>query len=144
MQYLLLFLSSFLAATIIPFSSEAHLYFLVANNYNLYLLLVAASLGNTLGGMSSYYLGYLCKWSWLEKYFKIKESKVRSNQLKVQKYGAWIALLCWLPVVGDGIAVALGLFRLNWKRVMFLMFVGKTLRYVFLLFFIELITGFFY
>lgn len=133
MQYLILFLSSFLAATIIPFSSEAHLLYLIGENHNIYYLLIAASAGNTIGGMSTYLLGHLCKWTWLEKYFRIKQVKVRTYESKIQKYGVWLALLCWLPIVGDVIAVALGLFRLNWKKVLLLMLVGKALRYAILL-----------
>ncbi|MFT6746645.1 MAG: membrane protein YqaA with SNARE-associated domain [Glaciecola sp.] len=133
MPYLILFLSSFLAATVIPFSSEAHLFYLITKNYNPYYLLIVASVGNTLGGISSYYLGYLCKWSWLKKYFGVKKDKVLNYQTKIDKYGVWIALLCWLPVVGDVIAVALGVFKLNWKKVLVLMFVGKAIRYSILL-----------
>ena len=135
MQYIILFLSSFLAATIIPFSSEAHLYYLVTENYNHYYLLLAASAGNTLGGMSSYYLGYWCEWSLLKKYFRIKQEKVLAYEVKIQKYGVWMALLCWLPIVGDVIAVALGVFRLNWKKVLMLMLLGKVSRYAILLLF---------
>lgn len=135
MQYLILFLSSFLAATVIPFSSEVHLLYLATENYNPYYLLIAASVGNTLGGMSSYWLGYLCKWRWLEKYFRIKQSKVQAYQSKVEKHGVWMALLCWLPIVGDVIAVALGLFRLKWWKVLILMFLAKSLRYAVLLLF---------
>jgi membrane protein YqaA with SNARE-associated domain len=135
MQHIILFFSSFLAATVIPFSSEAHLFYLLTENYNPYYLLLAASTGNTLGGMSSYYLGYWCKWSWLEKYFRIKPEKVFAYESNTKKYGIWLAFLCWLPIVGDVIAVALGVFRLNWKKVLLLMLLGKALRYAILLLF---------
>lgn len=129
MQYLILFLSSFLAATVIPFSSEAHLLYLLSQDYNPYLLLLSCSTGNTLGGITSFYLGYFCKWRWLEKYLRIQRSKVESYQLAINKYGSWLALFCWLPFVGDVIAVALGLFRLKWQKIFFLMFLGKAVRY---------------
>lgn len=129
MNYILLFLSSFLAATIIPFSSEAHFYYLISENYNLWLLLVAATLGNTVGGMTSYYLGYFLKWSWLEKYFRIRRVKVQQYELKIARYGFSMAALCWLPIIGDVIAVALGLFKLKWWKVLIVMFFSKALRY---------------
>ena len=138
MQYFLLFLGSFLAATVLPFSSEAHLLFLLSEKYDPIVLLMMASLGNTLGGMSSYYLGWLCKWEWIEKYLRIKQSKVESLQLRLKKYGLWASLFCWLPIVGDAIAVALGVFRLDWKKVLVLMFVGKFIRYVIIVFAVEL------
>lgn len=133
MQYLLLFLSSFLAATIIPFSSEAHFYFLVSEGYNKSFLLLSASLGNTAGGMSSYALGFWLKWSWLEKYFRITQEKVSTYKPKIRKYGYLIALFCWLPIVGDVIAVALGAFKLNWRIVLIIMLLGKACRYAVLL-----------
>jgi membrane protein YqaA with SNARE-associated domain len=127
-------LSSFLAATIIPFSSEAHFYYLISENYNLWLLLIAASTGNTIGGMTSYVLGYYCKWSWLEKYFRIKRKKAQRYELKITQYGFWMAALCWLPIVGDVLAVALGLFRVKWWKVLIVMFISKGFRYYVLTF----------
>ena len=70
--YIGLFLASFLAATIIPLSSEIVLSILIANNYDLSLSLVVASLGNWFGGLSSYAIGRLGNWNFIEKYFRIK------------------------------------------------------------------------
>jgi membrane protein YqaA with SNARE-associated domain len=48
----------------------------------------------------------------------------------VEKYGVWAALFSWAPLVGDLIAIALGLMRINPWKTLLVMFVGKTLRYV--------------
>ena len=71
--YLGLFLSSFLGATIIPLSSEIVLSLLLTQGFDLNLSIIIATIGNWLGGLSSYFLGRLGKWSTLEKYFKLKK-----------------------------------------------------------------------
>ena len=63
-----LFLASFLGATIIPLSSEIVLSILLAKGYDLNISIVVATIGNWLGGLSSYFLGTLGKWSFVEKY----------------------------------------------------------------------------
>ncbi|MDZ7633963.1 MAG: hypothetical protein U5L72_05790 [Bacteroidales bacterium] len=71
-----LFLASFLAATVVPFSSEALLAFLIINGTNAYAAVLVATAGNWLGGMSSYAIGYLGKWDWIEKYLRIKRETI--------------------------------------------------------------------
>lgn len=129
-----LFLASFLAATIVPFSSELVLgVFLVAGASPLICLLVATA-GNFLGGMTSYLLGLLGKWQWLSKYFRTDRAKLERFRAKVLRYGAPTALLCWLPFVGDALAIALGFFRVRWVPVAGYMLIGKFARYLVLWF----------
>lgn len=125
-----LFLGCMLAATILPFSSEALVAGAMAMHYPLVLIVLVASLGNTAGGMISFFMGWLCKWEWLEKYFKVKREKLMKVHNRVYKYGVWAALFSWLPLVGDLIAIAMGLMRLNPWWTLLVMFIGKTLRYV--------------
>lgn len=127
--YLALFLVCFLAATVLPFSSEVFFGLMLASTFDPLLSLIAASLGNWLGGMSSYALGHLGKTDLLSRWFRIPKAKVLSLESRVQRYGAWSALLCWAPVIGDPIAVALGFFRVRMLPVATLMLVGKTARY---------------
>jgi len=129
-----LFIASFLAATVLPFSSEGVLVALLLAEFDPVLCIVLASLGNWLGGLTSYFLGYLGKWEWLERYFKMKPDRVRKWKVKADRFGAWLALLCWLPIVGDVVAIALGVFRVNAFRVAVLMFLGKFLRYLVVLY----------
>lgn len=125
-----LFVASFLAATIIPFSSDALLLIMVAKGFDVASCILAATLGNWVGGMSSYYLGYLGKWEWIEKYLRIDRSKIEYWHDRLEKRGAFFALFSWLPFVGDIFAVGLGILRSNWKLVALAMLAGKFLRYV--------------
>lgn len=125
-----LFLGCLLSATVIPFSSEALVAGALLLDYSPWTVILVATLGNTIGGMTCYLLGWLCKWSWIEKYLKVKEESLAKAQAKVGKYGALAALLAWLPVVGDVIAIALGVMRTRVLPTTLLMFVGKGLRYM--------------
>ena len=125
-----LFLGCLLSATIIPFSSEALVAGALLLDYSPWTVILVATLGNTIGGMSCYLLGWLCKWSWIERFLKVKEETLAKAHAKVEKYGSFAALLAWLPVIGDVIALALGLMRTRVIPTTVLMFIGKGLRYI--------------
>jgi len=125
-----LFLASFLAATIVPFSSEALLSFLIIHGTDAYTAVLVATAGNWLGGMSSYGIGYLGKWEWIEKYLRIKKATIEKWHHRLYKRGAIFAFLCWLPGVGDVFAVGLGLLKANIWVTAVAMLTGKLLRYV--------------
>lgn len=127
--YVGLFLSSFLASTIIPLSSDVVLTALILLKFNPWICLVIATTGNFMGGLTSYGLGYLGKWEWLEKYFKTDRSKVESFQKKINKYGVFAAAFAWLPFVGDIIAISLGFFKIKPMWVFILMLIGRFLRF---------------
>lgn len=131
--YFGLFLATFLAATILPFSSEAILAGMLLAGFDPFSCLIVATVGNTLGGMSSYFLGYWGSWSILHRWFKVDENKIERWRANVNKYGSFTALLCWMPVIGDLLAIALGVFRAKMLPVFFFMTLGKTLRYVFVI-----------
>jgi membrane protein YqaA with SNARE-associated domain len=124
-----LFAAGFLSATFIPLSSEAVLSLLILTGYNLKVCIIVASVGNWLGGMSGYFLGYIGKWEWIEKYLRVKNENIIKVQALVNKYGVIAALLCWLPGIGDFIAIALGFMRSNMVLVAISMFIGKLGRY---------------
>ena len=128
--YIGLFIASFLGATIIPFSSELVLSLLIIKGYDFNLSLLVATTGNWLGGLSSYFLGRLGKWSTLEKYFRLKKEKIVKFKTNIDKWGSLLAFFCWLPIVGDPIAVGLGFFRTNYLLVALWMFMGKLVRYI--------------
>lgn len=125
-----LFLGCMLSATVVPFASEALLAGALLMGYGKWVVTLVAALGNTTGGMISYLMGWLCKWEWLEKYFRVKREKLERMRDRVAKYGAWAALLTWLPFVGDLIAIAMGLMRVNPWWTLLLMFIGKLTRYL--------------
>ncbi|MCC6576755.1 MAG: DedA family protein [Flavobacteriales bacterium] len=124
-----LFLASFVAATVLPFSSEAVLAAMARGPWDTGALWAAASLGNWLGGMSSYGLGRLGDLPRLARWTGADPGKALAWRERVRPRGVWMALLCWLPVVGDPIAIALGLLRSDPWATALLMFVGKAARY---------------
>ena len=128
--YLGLFIASFLGATVIPFSSELVFSLLIIKGYDFNLSLLVATTGNWLGGLSSYFLGRLGKWSTLEKYFKLKKEKIVKFKTNIDKWGSLLAFFCWLPIIGDPIAVGLGFFRTNYVLVAMWLFIGKFIRYI--------------
>lgn len=130
--YLGLFLGAFLAATIIPFSSDVLLVGLLAAGGDPVRVIVAASVGNWLGGLTCYWLGWLGKWEWIEKWLRVSREKLDRQREKIKRYGSLVALLTWLPGVGDLLAVGLGFYKIGFKKSAFFMLVGKTARYVLL------------
>jgi len=129
--YLGLFFASFLAATIIPFlSSEALLSLMIVNQYNLGTVLLVATIGNWFGGLSCYYIGWLGKWNLIEKHLKIKVSTLERLKPKVDRWGAPLAFFCWIPIIGDPLAVGLGLFKTNPISVALWILIGKGIRYL--------------
>ncbi len=129
MGYPLLFLASFLAATVVPFSSELVLSGMLVAGFDPYVSLIVATLGNWMGGLTSYWLGWLGKWQWIEKYLRISEAKLVRVQTKIKGREGWIAFFCWLPIVGDVLAVALGLIKSDFFRSALWMLIGKGVRY---------------
>ena len=124
-----LFLACFLAATLLPVSSEALLAAMALGPWGTGPLLLTASVGNTLGGLTNYAIGRWLPEGKLMRGLKIDPAKAQRWHALVQRHGAWCALLCWLPFIGDPIAIALGLFRVRFLPVALLMFIGKAVRY---------------
>jgi membrane protein YqaA with SNARE-associated domain len=125
-----LFLASFLAATVVPFSSEALLTFMIINGTDAYTAVLVATAGNFLGGMSSFAIGYMGKWKWIEKYLRVKRESIEKWHNRLYRRGAVFAFLSWVPAVGDIFAVGLGLLRANILITAIAMLAGKFLRYV--------------
>ena len=114
-----LFLSSFLGATVLPGGSEAVLFALLKYHPQLaWPALFAATIGNTLGGMTSYLLGRL-----------FPRDHSHRSVAWLGRYGSPALLLAWMPLIGDALCVAAGWLRINpWYAVLF-MFIGKAARY---------------
>ncbi|MDR1793719.1 MAG: DedA family protein [Bacteroidales bacterium] len=128
--YLGLFLVSFLASTIVPLSSDVVLTGLIAIKGDVWTCIFVATAGNFLGGLTTYGLGYLGKWEWLEKYFKKSKQQVEQFQQKVKKFGVFAALVSWLPFVGDLISLSLGFLRIKPAPVFVMMLIGRFLRFL--------------
>ncbi|MBP3455708.1 MAG: DedA family protein [Alistipes sp.] len=128
--YFGLFMGAFLAATIFPFSSDVLLVAMLAAGGDVFVTITVATAGNWLGGLTSYGVGYLGKTEWLERWFRIKPETVYRYKERVAKYGAWLALLTWVPFVGDVFAVVLGFFKARFWPSAWFMLLGKGLRFI--------------
>jgi membrane protein YqaA with SNARE-associated domain len=128
--YAALFFACFLAATIIPFSSEAILTAMLVSGYDVVMSLAVATAGNWLGGMTSYYIGIAGKYEWIEKYLRIPHSRTEKFKQIVAGKEAWVGFFAWLPFIGDVLAVVLGLLKAPVLKVALGMLAGKALRYI--------------
>ena len=125
-----LFIGSFLASTVIPMSADVLLVGVLTLGGNVWGCLAIATVGNWLGGLTSYWIGWLGRWDWIEHWFKVKREKLEQQKGHVDRYGVWLALFTWLPIVGDLFAIALGFYRVRPKMSAFYMFVGRFLRFL--------------
>nr|WP_278427817.1 YqaA family protein [Pantoea dispersa] len=119
-----LFGSSFLSATLLPGSSEAVLIaLLIAQKGSVYGLLLAASVGNTLGGLTNILLGRLMPATGQGRWHD-------TAMTWLQRWGPAALLFSWLPVVGDLLCVLAGWLRFSWLPCVLFLSLGKTLRYI--------------
>lgn len=128
--YLGLFIGTFLAATVFPFSSDALYLAILAATKDPAGCLIAGTLGNWLGSVASYGIGWIAKWEWLEKWFKVKRETLEKQKTRIDKYGAWLALLAWVPLFGDIFAIALGFYRTRPGLTIVFLFIGKFVRFL--------------
>lgn len=124
---LMLFVSGFLGATLLPGSSEISLYAaLNLDNQSIVMIVIVATIGNTLGGMTNYYIGlFLPNRS-------LKKKKGLQLEAWINKYGYGALLMSWAPVIGDPLCVAAGWLRMNSWLCLLTIAIGKGARYVFL------------
>lgn len=128
--YFGLFLGSFVAGSVLPFSSEALLVVCVGPlHLTPWGCLLAALLGNVSGGMTCYWLGHLGNPQWIERWTHVKREKMERAQRWVNRWGAYVALLAWVPLLGSAITVALGYLRANLWLTLLFMTIGKAARY---------------
>ncbi len=126
-----LFLSAFLAATVLPLSSEAVLAALVSSDgLILWLLVALASIGNTLGACVNWILGRYCLHWQDRKWFPISPPALERASRWFSRHGQYSLLFAWIPVIGDPLTVTAGLLKLRFSRFLLLVAVGKILRYV--------------
>ena len=114
-----LFVSSFLAATLLPGGSEAVLFGVLKLHPELFWpALLLGSAGNTLGGMVTFGMGWM-----------LPQTQQLKHVEKVRTYGTPALLLAWVPLIGDALCLAAGWLRLNWWQAALFMAIGKFARY---------------
>lgn len=127
--YLGLFLGSFLAATVVPFSADALLVGVLVGGLNPWVAIAVATAGNWLGGLTSYGVGRSGQWRWIER-FGVKRETLERQKGRIERYGSLVALLVWVPFVGDIFAIALGFYRVRFVPSAIYMLIGKAARFV--------------
>ena len=131
MIYLSLFIISFLAATILPFSSELTLAgLIIASNYDKLLLLIVASFGNVTGSAVNWALGFYSRNLTTKKWFPFKETQIERSSQWFRKFGRWALLFAWVPIIGDPLTLVAGLLRVRFLDFIILVAIGKVSRYV--------------
>jgi membrane protein YqaA with SNARE-associated domain len=124
-----LFFGAFFAATVIPFSSEVLLTGVLIAGVNPIHAFFAATLGNWIGGLTSYYVGHLGRWDIIERWFGVKEEKLVKQKARIEKYGSLIAFFTWLPLIGDLLAIGLGFYRIDVIKSAIFMLLGRSIRF---------------
>ena len=128
--YIGLFFAAFLAATILPLSSEAVLYFSIQQSGDWWIPVLIASLGNILGSVINYWLGYKGSNFLLKKLLRMDTNSIRKATNRFQRYGVYSLLFAWVPVIGDPLTVAAGLFKTRFILFLLLVSIGKSSRYL--------------
>lgn len=126
-----LFVICFISSTIIPFPSEAAVIYFLTTDESAFLVLSIATLGNSLGGSTNYFLGKFGR--------KFISKKHPRAERFVQRFGVWSALFAWLPFIGDPLMLVLGFYRTAMTMTFLLMTLGKFLRYLILFFLMDAI-----
>ena len=139
--YLGLFLSAFIAGSILPFSSEIVLVILVKMGLDPILCLLFASSGNTLGGMTCYWIGRFGDARWINK-LGVSDKQLNKANNFLKGKGSLMAFFAFLPYIGEAIAIGLGLMRANVWLTLLSMFIGKLCRYAIIFYTIEGIASF--
>lgn len=121
--------AAFLAGSVFPFSSEAVMVSLQIAGLEPWPLLLSASVGNVAGSMFNYWIGTFGRMEWIEKYLHIRREKIEKTQRWLQGRGAWMGLLCFLPILGSVLSVTLGYMRANPYITTVAITVGKVARY---------------
>lgn len=125
-----LFLGTFMAATMVPFNSTVLYIGILLTGVNPWIVFLVGTLGNWSGGLTTYGVGRIGKWEWIEKWFKVKPETLIEQKAKIDRWGSLLALVTWLPFVGDVFAIALGFYRVPFWKCSLYMFLGRGLRFL--------------
>ena len=135
-----LFIISFLAATILPLSSEIVLTtMLLTNLFEKNILLVVASSGNILGSIFNWYLGKKITIFQDRKWFPVSSEQLNKSQKYFQKYGLWSLLLAWVPVIGDPLTLLAGVLKVRFSIFFILVSISKISRYIFIIYLVSFV-----
>ena len=126
---LALFILGFLAATLVPVGSEWLLVALLLKGHDPLPAVAAATVGNTLGACTTYWIGLWGAPLLIGRLLRISPAQQERAERLYARYGSWSLLLSWLPVVGDPLCLAGGILRIRFVRFFLLVLCGKLARY---------------
>ena len=136
-SYFLLFSSAFLAATILPFYSEVILFALLRAGGDPFMLVVIATLGNTLGAVVNWIMGHYLLHFRDRRWFYFSSAQIEKAQRWFQHYGFWSLLLAWMPIGGDALTFIAGVMKIRLWLFLLLTGSGKALRYVSIVYLVD-------
>lgn len=129
-DYATLFFTALISATLFPMGSEGVLLYLIDSGKILWLLILTASVGNTLGALVNYYLG-LKGFEYIVDKGYVSQKRAESSHMIFEKYGAYALLLSWMPIIGDPITMIAGAARYDVRFFTAIVAFAKTARYLF-------------
>lgn len=132
--YLGMLAAAFLAGSFFPFSSELVMVGLMAAGLDPLLLVVYGTVGNVLGSVFNYGVGYMGRIDWIEKYLHVRKEKLERTCRFLAGRGAWMGILAFLPILGSVVTIVLGLMRANMTITFISITIGKFLRYLLLVY----------
>nr|WP_018026356.1 YqaA family protein [Oligella urethralis] len=131
LNYFIVFATGFIAATLLPAQSEAVLLgMLHLSQQSAMLLVLFATVGNVLGSVLNWWLGTQLERFKERSWFPVSEQRLVQVQDYYQRYGSWILLFSWLPIIGDPITFVAGVLRERFYRFLILVSLAKGGRYV--------------
>ncbi|MBI9071420.1 MAG: DedA family protein [Melioribacteraceae bacterium] len=128
--YIGLFFASFLAATILPLSSEVVLGVLLLNNFDPVTLVFVATAGNVIGSFINYLIGFWGGIYLVKKILRVSEKEFENAKHRFNKYGVFSLFFAWVPIIGDPLTVVAGILKINLPAFFLLVTLGKFLRYL--------------
>tara|TARA_B110000046_G_C12949751_1_gene379587 strand:- start:83 stop:508 length:426 start_codon:yes stop_codon:yes gene_type:complete len=132
MDYFYLFFIAFLSATVFPLGSETLLLYYLSLDFNIFLLFILATVGNTIGSLVNYYIGLKGE-KFLVRKKILKKEKVLKTKRIFDKYGGYTLLFSWVPIIGDPITIVAGMLLYNVKKFIYLTLISKGIRYFFVI-----------
>jgi membrane protein YqaA with SNARE-associated domain len=130
-SYLAVFLSAFVAATLLPAQSEAVLsFYILSAPQTVFALILVATVGNVLGSVVNWVLGIYATKFQNRKWFPATPSQIKRAEKFYHKYGRYSLLLSWVPFIGDPITVIAGVLREPVLSFLILVTIAKSARYI--------------
>lgn len=136
--YVGMLISAFLAGSIFPLSSEVVMLALLAAGLDPWQQVIYGTIGNVLGSMLNYGIGMLGRIDWIEKYLHVNKKELDRAKRFMAGRGAWMGFFSFLPVIGEGITIVLGLMRSNVAITVISVIIGKFLRYALIIYGVEI------